>query len=205
MPQQQIYIQQRPKIETKKVSGWEKLRVFFGKALYDSNPYIVLADGDYIINTFKTGLHSNYKGNNVFNLSNFENFNTITINASGTVFLDGGNFDIWCSIFKENGTLLNEIQNNYNQGHYISNNADNVDWDLKIDITYFLNENNDHCVTINGYYLHSNDHHSERLNVSKVAICGESYSLPEKVYFDLRVFSSSNSVTVKQISIDFTE
>jgi hypothetical protein len=205
MPQTIKAIKERYTVQTNKLNGYEILRKCKASALYASNTYINVAHKDLIFYQFKHVLGANHKGDTNFFPAELEDFNSFRVRTSGKVFLDGAEFGLSLVICSSSYNILHEIPFNYNQGHNLSNNGVYIDWDFDVEVTYFLNDNNEYVFIVNGYYLHSNDHHNECVHVSKVPVCGEFATTVTKLLLDVKVYNGSETVSVKDFSVDFIE
>ena len=208
MPQSTLIINQRPRIETDKIAGWETLRICKASSLFNSSgssPYQI-ANGDYIFKTFKDVWQSNYKGRNYFPFSKFKQFCTFNIKSSGVVYCDGGHFNLWLCLLDGNYNLEGNIKSNYANDHYLQNTGDWVDWFLDVNITYYIDNQGTNCFAVNGYYTHPNHsilNHND--NSSVIPISGEFVTTNNKILFDIRNICQNNTTYIKEFTIDYTD
>jgi hypothetical protein len=210
MPQTTINVYDRNTIETEKVKGWEMCRVFKGSVLNsapDADGTISIGTGTKYIKEFTQTLASNYKGTNKFDLSKLNDFNSFRITAQGVISLDGQKFQIGFKLLDDTYSSIAVVEPNYSGGHEVFNHPGGyyVDWYLDIEVTYYKNDSGNHSLIINGNYMHSNDFHNAKVDVSLVPICGVINTSQNNVYFDLVSVDIPSNCYLKQVNIDFVE
>lgn len=204
MSQTTIDIKKRPNVQTEKVGGWNILNIFKACALYFSGTYIQINSGKRIIETFlQAGI--NYKGKNLISLSTLENFNSFRIKASGKVFCNGDYFDLWFTLRDQNYDEIAKVNNDYGNGHKTNGTRVESDWFLDLEVTYFFNDNLKHVLLVNGKYIYNSEGPTSQGSVVCVPISGEIETEEDKVHIDVTSFNSSETVFIKQVSIDFVE
>jgi hypothetical protein len=208
MSQSSLVINQRPKVNTEKIAGWETLRTCKASSLYNlngSSPYQI-QDGDYIFKTFRDVWQSNYKGSNYFPFGSFNQFCSFNIKSSGVVYCDGGVFNLWLCFLDDNYNLEENIKSNYANDHSLHNSNSWVDWFLDINITYYIDNNGSNCFSVNGYFTHANDSIGNyNDNSSLVPISGEFFTTNNNILFDIRNICQNNTTYIKEFTIDYTE
>lgn len=204
MPQTLIDIKLRPNVQTEKVDGWNILRILKASALYMNGTYIQITDGKHIIKTFiDAGV--NMKGKNKFDLSRHETFNSFRFKANGTIYCNGGNFDLWFELLDPNYNAVGVIRNDYGNGHKTPGLSMDIDWHLDLEATYFRNEDGKNVILVNGHYMYNRTGWNSHENTSMVPISGEIQTGENKVYMDIRSLNNDDKMYIKDISIDFVE
>lgn len=213
MPQQQIYVYDRPTYQTEKVKGWDVVRMFKATGLDSGTTggFFGVAQGDYIIQTFISTYNSNYKGTNEIDLSKIENFDSIRIKMNG-LFLDepGAWFNFVLGIRDTSYNLIGIRESNYSvKLRGLPNNSVWQDWYLDVELTFFIDDNGGCNVVFNGNYSISVEaDNAKRSDVRLIPFCGEmNLGFPnQKVYIDFSPWNGGNSpYFIKSVSMDFVE
>jgi hypothetical protein len=212
MPQTIINVYDRPTYQTEKVKGWDIVRMFKASDLTSqrNGGQFNVSQGSQIIQNFIQNYASNYKGTNQLVLNTFENFDSIRIRMNG-LFYDER--DIWfnfaLNFFDPSySSLINTIQSNYDQKlDDIAGSNSYKDWYLDIELTFYINDNNEYCFVVNGNYtIQFNDPRS-RGDVRLVPFNGEvNLGNNAKIAIDLEPWcGTSNPYIIKSINMDFVE
>jgi hypothetical protein len=209
MPQQIIYVYDRPTYQTEKVKGWDVVRMFKGSGLTSepSGGFITVSEGTNIIETFTQTLASNYKGTNLIDLTKLENFDSFRITANG-LYRDQSWFNFDLKFFDDSYSIIDEIRSNYGTKLNSPGNGIYLDWYLDIELTFFIDDVGNYNFVINGNYSISVDvDDARRSDVRLIPFNGQtSLGTNNKIYIDLSPYNGGGSdYIIKSVNIDFVE
>jgi hypothetical protein len=212
MPQQVINVYDRPTYQTEKVKGWDITRMLKATALTSSAQpeEFNVPQGGYIIRNFTQNYGSNYKGTNFVRLDKFENFDSIKIKMNG-LYKDEENawFNFYLYFLDQNySSVIDQITSNYTEK------LDNLprsdkwrDWYLELELTFYLDDEQNYCFVVNGNYTIALDNEVNRGDVRLIPFNGQvNLANQGKIAIDLMPYNGGNSAySIKSVSMEFVE
>jgi hypothetical protein len=202
-----VYIYDRNTFENEKVKGWEMYRIFKAsdsESLSDNGGYFVNSQTK-IIDKFINIYASNYKGTNLLNTGNYEDFDSLRITANGLFnpFLDSLKFEF--NIYGTGNDLIGSIPTNYNNFFTGLNSINQLlEWSIDIEATFFREPSTNMSLVLNGNFtIIDASNFIPRIIPFNGTITNIA---PSQVFVDLiPIINEGSSIIVKQINIDFIE
>jgi hypothetical protein len=201
-----VYIYDRNTFENEKVKGWEMYRIFKAsdsESLSNNGNY-VFHNQTKIIDKFINIYASNYKGTNLLNIGNYQDFDSLRITANGLFnpFLDFLLFEF--NIYGTGNDLLGTIQSNYGtifEG--LSGINQFLEWSIDIEATFFRPNGGNMDLVLNGNFTIID---ASSLIPRIIPFNGQITNIaPSQVYVDLVPITNDSAILVKQINVDFIE